>query len=89
MNQARFLPALPPCSASDNPNDIRKTYRQIAETSKGVLDVLQGAPLDGIRPLPYIDWTVMSYIVPAPKGYGGVGGCRGVAVYKAFGMEGK
>ena len=58
-------------------------------TNDSVLDVLQGAKLDGIRPLPYIDWTVMSCIVPAPKGFGGVGGCKGVAVYKVFGMEGR
>lgn len=86
-DQNRFLPPLPPPSASTNPNDIKKTNRQIAETKKGVLDVLQGAPMDGIRPVPYIDWTLQSYIVPLPKGHTSSKGEKGVMVHRAFGME--
>lgn len=86
--QARFLPALPPLSASSNPNDARKTLRQLEGINKGVCDVLQGAPMDNVRPQPYIDWTIASCRVPVPKGYVGPHGEREVVVWKAFGMAG-
>jgi hypothetical protein len=87
MTQERFLPPLPPISASTNPNDHKKTERQIADVTKNVMNVLQGARMDGIRPRPWIDWTIQSVIVSAPKGYVGKKGEKGVVVYKAFGMQ--
>jgi hypothetical protein len=85
--QEKFLPALPPISASTNPNDIKKTIRQIEETTKKVEGVLQGGMMDGVRPVPLIDWTLESTIVTVPKGYGGPNGDKGVVVYKPFGMS--
>ena len=50
------------------------------------MGVLQGGEMNGIRPVPYIDWTLQATIVKAPKGYVGARGETGVVVYKAFGM---
>jgi hypothetical protein len=84
--QERFLPPLPPISSSTSPNDIRKTDIQIAGVNKRVIDILQGATMNGIRPRWWIDWTVQSSIVRAPKGHVGLKGEKGIVVYKAFGM---
>lgn len=84
--QERFLPSLPPISSSTNPNDIRKTGIQIAGVNKKVHEILQGGSMDGIRPRPWIDWTLQSSIVHPPKGHVGLRGENGIAVYRAFGM---
>jgi hypothetical protein len=82
----RFLPSLPPISASTNPNDVRKTGYQIAAANKKVVDILQGGAMDLVRPRPWIDWTLQSSVVQPPKGYAGLKGEKGIVVYKAFGM---
>jgi hypothetical protein len=86
IKQEKFLPSLPPVSPSTNPNDQKKTKRQIEETTSRVMGVLQGGMMDGVRPVPYIDWTLQATIVNAPKGHVGARGEKGIVVYKAFGM---
>jgi hypothetical protein len=83
--QEHFLPPLPPLSPSSNPNDHKKNARQIAATTKKVVEILQGGAMDSIRPRPWIDWTLQSMVVSTPKGYVGKGE-KGIVVYKAFGM---
>lgn len=84
--QERFLPSLPPISASTNPNDQKQADRRILGICQNVIQTLQGATMDGVRSRPWIDWTIQSVFVPAPKGHVGLKGEKGVLVYKAFGM---
>lgn len=86
MAQEKFLPSLPPISNTSNPNDIKKTNRQIEETTAKVMGVLQGGMMDGVRPMPLIDWTLESTIVKAPKEYVRASGQVGIVVFRAFGM---
>jgi len=42
--------------------------------------------MDGIRPRPWIDWTLQSSIAQTPKGHVGLKAETGIVVYRAFGM---
>ena len=83
---AEFLPPLPPISATNNPNDIKKIDTRVKEANEGVEKMLLGAMMDGQRSRPAIDWTLECYAIKNTKNT--KKGAKGeVVVYSVFGMK--
>ena len=52
------MPALPPLSATDNPNDAKKLMNRLKEIDEKVQARLLGPKQDGNWVRPIIDWTL-------------------------------
>ena len=77
-----FLPQLPPLSASNNPNDIKRHQIRLKEISARVDGILLGKMFDGQRTRPIIDWTIQCLELDI-KGKPG----ETVKVWTPFGMR--
>ena len=79
-----FLPALPPLSASTNPNDGKKLQIRIKEASEKVDQTLLGSRMNGERVRPVIDWSLETYSIKA-----NAKSDEAYVVARAFGMMSK
>ena len=79
----QFLPALPPLSTTDNPNEAKRLMERLTANDATVENRLLGPKQDGEWSRPIIDWTLEAVEVDIK------GKQEKVRIMRVFGMQEK